>query len=63
MSGRFTTAREAHFDRDLRVIRSSSRKPGQDHELAVAPIDLERRDRAATVVREKVADQTLQVLP
>jgi hypothetical protein len=57
VSGRpLAAAREAHLDRNLSVVRTSTWKPGADHELAVPPIDLERRDRAAAIALEEIAD-------
>jgi hypothetical protein len=60
---RLFAARQPNLDAHRRIAGSRARKPGVDHELAVAAIDLERGDHAAAVALEEVDDQALETVP
>ena len=59
---RLAAAREAQFETDRRVLTSRPGNLRVDHELAAPPFYLERRDGAAAVALEEIADESLQVL-
>jgi len=63
MSAGRPAACKAQFEADRRAIMSRPGNLRVDHELAVLAFYLERRDSAAAVAVEEIADEPLQVLP